>query len=138
MTEAPTKLEVRKRTDTPSIIWLHDGLWIGREVDDQILYAESHVRRLLFPHSPTLPLPPLCFRSLICIWRGRLPSQPAHPPLTPRCLSNAIKGPNEAGEGGRLLGNFQLPNSVIFFFCLNAAWLNEGRCPGGRPSVSEN
>ena len=24
------------------------------------------------------------------------------------------------------------------FFCLNAAWLNEGRCPGGRPSVSEN
>ena len=45
-------LEVRKRTDTPSIIWLHDGLWIGREVDDQILYAaESHVRRLLFPYS---------------------------------------------------------------------------------------
>ena len=25
-------LEVRKRTDTPSIIWLHDGLWIGRDV----------------------------------------------------------------------------------------------------------
>ena len=23
------------------------------------------------------------------------------------------------------------------FFCLDAAWLNEGRCPGGRPSVSE-
>ena len=22
-------LEVRKRTDIPSIIWLHDGLWIG-------------------------------------------------------------------------------------------------------------
>ena len=44
-------LEVRKRTDTPSIIWLHYGLWIGREVDNQILYAaESHVRRLLFPH----------------------------------------------------------------------------------------
>ena len=21
---------------------------------------------------------------------------------------------------------------------LDAAWLNEGRCPGGRPSVSEN
>ena len=32
-------LEVRKRTDTPSIIWLHDGLWIGREVDNQILYG---------------------------------------------------------------------------------------------------
>ena len=26
----------------------------------------------------------------------------------------------------------------IAFFCLDAAWLNEGRCPGGRPSVSEN
>ena len=25
-----------------------------------------------------------------------------------------------------------------FFFCLDAAWLNEGRCPGGRPSVSYN
>ena len=38
-------LEVRKRTDIPSIIWLHDGLWIGRQVDDQILHAaESHVR----------------------------------------------------------------------------------------------
>ena len=24
------------------------------------------------------------------------------------------------------------------FFCLMAAWLNEGRCPGGRPSVSAN
>ena len=24
------------------------------------------------------------------------------------------------------------------FFFLNAAWLNEGRCPGGRPSVSVN
>ena len=22
------------------------------------------------------------------------------------------------------------------FFCLDAAWLNEGRCPGGRPSVT--
>ena len=104
-------LEVRKRTDTPSIIWLHDGLWIGREVDDQILYAaESHVRRLL---SPTLTLPPVCFRSLICMRRGRLPSPLAHPPLTPRCLPDAIKGPNEVGEGERLLGNFQLPNSVI-------------------------
>ena len=24
------------------------------------------------------------------------------------------------------------------FVYLDAAWLNEGRCPGGRPSVSEN
>ena len=27
---------------------------------------------------------------------------------------------------------------VMIFFCLDAAWLNEGRCPGGRPSVSYN
>ena len=27
---------------------------------------------------------------------------------------------------------------VTGFFCLMAAWLNEGRCPGGRPSVSTN
>ena len=26
--------------------------------------------------------------------------------------------------------------SFHLFFCLDAAWLNEGRCPGGRPSVS--
>ena len=37
-----------------------------------------------------------------------------------------------------------IPNSLSFcllpecFFCLMAAWLNEGRCPGGRPSVSAN
>ena len=28
--------------------------------------------------------------------------------------------------------------SIEGFFCLMAAWLNEGRCPGGRPSVSTN
>ena len=28
--------------------------------------------------------------------------------------------------------------SVRYFFCVMAAWLNEGRCPGGRPSVSTN
>ena len=26
--------------------------------------------------------------------------------------------------------------TCVFFFCLDAAWLNEGRCPCGRPSVS--
>ena len=26
----------------------------------------------------------------------------------------------------------------LFFFCVDAAWLNEGRYPGGRPSVCEN
>ena len=104
-------LEVRKRTDTPSIIWLHDGLWIGREVDDQILYAaESHVRSLLFPHSVSAPV---YFRSLIYMRRGRLLSPLAHPPLTLHCLINAIKGPKVVGDGEGLLGNFQWPNSVI-------------------------
>ena len=28
--------------------------------------------------------------------------------------------------------------SKIAFFFLDAAWLNEGRCPGGRPSVSKH
>ena len=27
-------------------------------------------------------------------------------------------------------------SACISCFCLDAAWLNEGRCPGGRPSVS--
>ena len=45
-------LDVRKRTEKPSIIWLHDRLWIGKDVDDQILSAsEKHVRQLLFPSS---------------------------------------------------------------------------------------
>ena len=30
------------------------------------------------------------------------------------------------------------PRGQDDFFYLDAAWLNEGRCPGGRPSVSEN
>ena len=29
-------------------------------------------------------------------------------------------------------------NKIGSFFCLDAAWLNEGRCPGGRTSVSYN
>ena len=104
-------LEVRKRTDTPSIIWLHDGLWIGREVDDQILYAaESHVRRLLFPH-PNSASSLFSIVDLHEAWQTAVSTCP--PPLTPRCLPDAIKGPNEVGEGERLLGNFQLPNSVI-------------------------
>ena len=31
-----------------------------------------------------------------------------------------------------------LLHAFDIFFYLDAAWLNEGRCPGGRPSVSEN
>ena len=31
-----------------------------------------------------------------------------------------------------------IDTSFSFFFYLDAAWLNESRCPGGRPSVSEN
>ena len=45
-------LEVRKRCFTPSIIWLHDGFWIDKQVDDRVLAAaEKHVRSLLFPAS---------------------------------------------------------------------------------------
>ena len=103
-------LEVRKRTDTPSINWLHDGLWIGREVDDQILYAaESHVRRLLFPHANSAS----SLFSIVDLHEAWQSAVSTCPPLTPRCLPDAIKGPNEVGDGGRLLGNFQLPNSVI-------------------------
>ena len=104
-------LEVRKRTDTPSIIWLHDGLWIGREVDDQILYAaESPVRRLLFPSSNFTS----SLFSLVDLheaWQRAVSTCP--PPHTLRCLLDAIQGPREVGDGGRSLGNFQLPNSVI-------------------------
>ena len=104
-------LEVRKRTDIPSIIWLHDGLWIGREVDDQILHAaECHVRRLLFPHSDLTS-------SLFSIvdlqedWQAVVSTCP--PPLTLHCLPNATKGPDEVGVEGRSLDNSLLSNLVI-------------------------
>ena len=50
-------LEVRKRCFAPSIIWLHDGFWIDKHVDNEVLFAaEKHVKTLLFPtcdvHSP--------------------------------------------------------------------------------------
>ena len=45
-------LEVRKRCLVPSILWLHDGFWIDKNVDDGVLMAaERHVRALLFPQS---------------------------------------------------------------------------------------
>ena len=87
-------LEVRKRTDIPSIIWLHDGLWIGREVDNQILYAaERHVRLLLFPHSdPTSSL-----FSITCLheaWQGVVSTcpPPPHPPLFAKCTQGTMRG----------------------------------------------
>ena len=87
-------LEVRKRTDIPSIIWLHDGLWIGREVDDQILHAaECHVRRLLFPHSDLTS-------SLFSIvdlhedWQAAVSTcpPPPHPPLFAQCNQGTRRG----------------------------------------------
>ena len=103
-------LEVRKRTDIPSIIWLHDGLWIGCEVDDQVLYAaERHVRHLLFP---TLTSLPAFSWSLVYMRLGRLSPPLALPPLTLRCLPKTYKAPDEVGEDGRLPGSFLLPNSV--------------------------
>ena len=73
-------LEVRKRTETPSIIWLHDGLWIGREIDDQILYAaERHVRQLLFP-STDLTSSLFSITSLHEAWQAVVSTCPPPPP----------------------------------------------------------
>ena len=45
-------LEVRKRCLVPSILWLHDGFWIDKNVDDGVLMAaERYVRSLLFPQA---------------------------------------------------------------------------------------
>ena len=45
-------LEVRKRCVAPSIIWLHDGFWIDKQVADGVLLAaEKYVRSRLFPRS---------------------------------------------------------------------------------------
>ena len=86
-------LEVRKRTDIPSIIWLHDGLWIGREVDDQILYAaESHVRRLLFPHSD-LTSSLFSIVDLHEAWQAVVTCPPPpHPPLFAKCNQGTRRG----------------------------------------------
>ena len=87
-------LEVRKRTDIPSIIWLHDGLWIGREVDDQILYAaESHVRRLLFPHSD-LTSSLFSIVDLHEAWQAVVSTcpPPPHPPLFANCNQGTRRG----------------------------------------------
>ena len=50
-------LEVRKRCYAPSIIWLHDGFWIDKHIDNEVFFAaERHIKTLLFPmsdaHSP--------------------------------------------------------------------------------------
>ena len=45
-------LDVRKRCFAPSIIWLHDGFWIDKQVADEVLVAaEKYVRSRLFPQS---------------------------------------------------------------------------------------
>ncbi len=45
-------LEVRKRCPVPSILWLHDGFWIDKHVDDGVLMAaERHVKAVLFPRA---------------------------------------------------------------------------------------
>ena len=87
-------LEVRKRTDTPSIIWLHDGLWIGRDVDDQILHAaESHVKRLLFPHFDS-STSMFSIVNLHEAWQAAVSScpPPPHPPLFARCNPGTKRG----------------------------------------------
>ncbi len=46
-------LEVRKRCYTPSIIWLHDGFWIDKHVDDGFFLRPKSMlyKSLLFPLS---------------------------------------------------------------------------------------
>ena len=45
-------LEVRKRCYAPSIIWLHDGFWIDKHIDNEVFFAaERHIKTLLFPMS---------------------------------------------------------------------------------------
>ena len=89
-------LEVRKRSVAPSIIWLHDGFWIDKQVADDILVAaEKYVRTRLFPqsdsHEPlfrivdlteardavllSLPSSPLCPLFPPSKWSGQLPHQ---------------------------------------------------------------
>ena len=83
-------LEVRKRTDIPSIIWLHDGLWIGSEVDDQVLFAaERHVRHLLFPHSD-LTSSLFLITSLHDAWQAVASTCP--PPPHPMLFAKNIQG----------------------------------------------
>ena len=49
-------LEVRKRCYAPSIIWLHDGFWIDKHIEDGVfLAADKHVKSLLFPLSESGP-----------------------------------------------------------------------------------
>ena len=87
-------LEVRKRTDIPSIIWLHDGVWIGREVDDQVLYAaERHVRHLLFPHSD-LTSSLFLITSLHEAWQAVASTcpPPPHPPLFAKNTQGTRRG----------------------------------------------
>ena len=103
-------LEVRKRTDIPSIIWLHDGLWIGSEVDDQVLFAaERHVRHLLFPHSD-LTSSLFLITSLHDAWQAVASTCP--PPLTLCCSPKIYKAPDEGCAGERLPGSCLLPNSA--------------------------
>ena len=89
-------LEVRKRCFAPSIIWLHDGFWIGKEVDNGVLAAaERHVRSLLFPRSsseePLFRIIDLMVaRDAVLQSRYCLPVGPLFPPSKHR---------------GRLLGN---------------------------------
>ena len=87
-------VEVRKRTETPSIIWLHDGLWIGREVDDHILYAaEKHVRQLLFPQA-SVGSSLFAITDLHTAWRdafSQIPP-PSYPPLFGCCPQRHKRG----------------------------------------------
>lgn len=86
--------EVRKWTDTPSIIWLHDGLWISREVDNQVLYAaEKQVKKILF-HQSSLSHSLFVITDLQEAWSTLAATcpPPPYPPLLAPCPRRTKRG----------------------------------------------
>ena len=97
-------LDVRKRTEKPTIIWVHDGLWIRKDVDDQILSAsEKHVRQLLFLSARCLIV---SSRSTACKRHSRRLFLLASLLLILPCYPNAHTALGEVGADGIFL----LPN----------------------------
>ena len=87
-------VEVRKWVETPSIIWLHDGLWINREVENHVLYAaERQVRQLIFPRL-TFAHSLFVITDLHDAWQAAAAncSPPPYPPLFGRHSQRPKKG----------------------------------------------
>ena len=58
-------LEVRKRCFAPSIIWLHDGVWIDKHVDNEVLSQQRNMlKHSCFQKPGPRQLPPSPLRSI--------------------------------------------------------------------------